>query len=54
MTTTKLSNDYFENYYFYYNQIWYKLKFEEINCALNEKSLSEIRLGAKRPRAEFS
>lgn len=23
------SNDYFENYYFYYNQIWYKLKFEE-------------------------
>ena len=23
------SNDYFENYYFYYNQILYKLKFEE-------------------------
>lgn len=23
------SNDYFENYYFYYNQIWYKLNFEE-------------------------
>lgn len=23
------SNDYFEDYYFYYNRIWYKLKFEE-------------------------
>ena len=48
----KLCKD--SNYYVLHKEELFQLKFEEINCALNEKSLSETRLIAGKPETAIS